>query len=57
MDLGEPKINNNGFLSSINDRSYPCTLQSLLGPDFKVINYGVGGTTVQNQSDSPYTKQ
>lgn len=36
--------------------SYPSQLQRLLGPTYRVLNFGVDGTTVTKRGDSPYWK-
>ncbi|GHU90654.1 hypothetical protein FACS1894155_09290 [Bacteroidia bacterium] len=36
------------------ENSFPGQLQSLLGPKYKVNNYGVGGTTMLRKGNSPY---
>lgn len=44
--------------SGIQDRehdTYPAQLQAMLGADYKVINFGVGGTTAQKEGDKPWT--
>ena len=38
------------------DNSYPGQLQSLLGVNYKVNNYGVSGTTMLRKGNSPYWK-
>ena len=35
--------------------TYPAQLQSLLGTDFQVVNFGVSGTTAQREGDFPWT--
>lgn len=43
---------------TIEDRehdAYPVQLQALLGPDYLVRNFGVSGTTAQNEGDYPWT--
>lgn len=35
-------------------KSYPTRLQSLIGDDFRVYNFGVGGTTVSKNGNYPY---
>ena len=40
--------------SSRNRTSYPARLQELLGNEYQVLNYGVGGTTLALSGDSPY---
>ena len=42
-----------GYLSSCG-LNYPNQLQSLLGEEYKVTNYGVGGTTLLRKADHPY---
>ena len=42
-----------GYLSSCG-LNYPNQLQTLLGPDYHVSNYGVGGTTLLRHADHPY---
>jgi lysophospholipase L1-like esterase len=34
--------------------SYPAQLQKMLGNNYEVTNYGVGGTTMLNKGNSPY---
>src|SRR5919199_1447140 len=34
-------------------QNYPTQLQSLIGPPHKVLNYGVGGSTVLKKGDTP----
>lgn len=36
------------------ENAWPGQLQSLLGPEYKVVNYGVGGTTMLSKGDNPY---
>ncbi|WP_338868222.1 GDSL-type esterase/lipase family protein [Spirosoma sp. SC4-14] len=36
------------------EQTYPYQLQTLIGSPDKVLNYGVGGTTVLKSGDSPY---
>jgi acyl-CoA thioesterase I len=36
--------------------TYPGVLQSILGKDFRVLNYGDGGTTALKSSEKPYWK-
>ncbi|MGI6270181.1 MAG: GDSL-type esterase/lipase family protein [Candidatus Howiella sp.] len=46
--------------SGATDRSttaYPAQLQSLLGDSYDVRNFGLGGTTLMNSTDKPYTAQ
>lgn len=38
-------------------KAYPLQLQELLGSDWKVSNFGVGGTTLLNHGDKPYQKE
>ena len=38
------------------ENSFPGQLQSLLGPEYKVFNYGVSGTTMLKKGDHPYWK-
>lgn len=38
----------------LNEQTYPYQLQTLIGTPDKVLNYGVGGTTVLKKGDSPY---
>ena len=48
------------FGSGAKDRSkesYPAVLQTLLGDDHVVRNFGVGGSTLLRQGDKPYFKQ
>lgn len=40
-----------------NKTAYPAQLQSLLGESYDVRNFGLGGTTLMNATDKPYTKQ
>ena len=43
---------------SIEDRehdSYPAQLQAMLGSSYQVMNYGVSGTTAQQEGDFPWT--
>ena len=42
-----------GYLSSCG-LDYPHQLQTLLGEDYAVTNYGVGGTTLMRKADHPY---
>jgi acyl-CoA thioesterase I len=37
--------------------SYPALLQSMLGDEYQVLNYGVTNRTLQNSGDAPYTKE
>lgn len=34
--------------------SYPVILSRMLGADYKVVNYGVSGVTLQDEGDHPY---
>lgn len=36
------------------ENSFPGQLQSLLGPEYKVFNYGIGGTTMLKKGNYPY---
>lgn len=36
--------------------SYPAQLQALLGEDYQIGNFGVGGATLLNKGDKPYAK-
>lgn len=38
------------------EESYPAQLQTLLGSDYKVINYGASGRTLLDTGDLPYTQ-
>lgn len=45
------------FGSQLKDRSaeaYPAQLQSMLGPSFKVMNFGVSGATLLKNGNKPY---
>ena len=42
-----------GYLSSCG-LNYPNQLQTLLGPSYRVSNYGEGGTTLMRHADHPY---
>lgn len=42
-----------GYLSSCG-QSYPHQLQRMLGPAYRVTNFGVGGTTLLRKGDHPY---
>ena len=42
-----------GYLST-NGGDYPHQLQGVLGPDYKVINFGAGGRTMLKKGDNPY---
>lgn len=47
------------FGSGLKDRareSYPAQLQTLLGPDFEVLNFGVSGATMLKKGNKPYWK-
>ncbi len=35
--------------------TYPAQLQALLGNEYKVVNFGVSGTTAQKEGDFPWT--
>ena len=37
------------------EKNYPVVLQNLLGDSYHVMNFGVSGYCVQNDSDKPYT--
>jgi uncharacterized protein (TIGR03382 family) len=43
-----------GARSSTPAQTYPAQLGVLLGADFQVMNFGVGGTTLLRSGDSPY---
>src|SRR5205807_1443471 len=43
-----------GARSSTPGKTYPAQLGVLLGVDFQVMNFGVGGTTLLRSGDSPY---
>ena len=48
------------FGSGIKDRandSYPAVLGKLLGNDYDVRNFGIGGRTLLNKGDRPYMKE
>lgn len=38
-------------------KSYPAQLQALLGPGYKVGNFGVSGRTLLSKGDHPYVKE
>jgi pimeloyl-ACP methyl ester carboxylesterase len=42
-----------GYLSSCRG-DYPSQLQRMLGPNYRVTNFGVGGTTLLRHADHPY---
>ncbi|MBB2148867.1 GDSL-type esterase/lipase family protein [Pedobacter gandavensis] len=45
------------FGSGLKDRtkeSYPAQLQTLLGPDYEVLNFGVSGATMLKKGNKPY---
>ena len=42
---------------SITEGPYPKNLQSMLGTDYRVGNFGVSGSTVLLNSDKPYMNQ
>lgn len=44
-----------GVADRAND-SYPAQLGKMLGPNWEVRNYGVGGSTLLNSGDKPYSK-
>ncbi len=39
------------------ENAYPAVLQKLLGDAYEVQNFGVGGRTLLNKGDHPYTKE
>jgi lysophospholipase L1-like esterase len=43
-----------GVGSTATDYDYPSLLQELLGPGYKVINFGESGATLLKNGDSPY---
>lgn len=44
-------------LTSPSVDAYPAQLQSLLGSDYEVVNFGVSGSTTRKQGDKPYWNQ
>ncbi|MDG3581053.1 GDSL-type esterase/lipase family protein [Galbibacter pacificus] len=42
------------FIENRDKKSFPSQLQYLLGPKYKVFNYGVNGTTMLKNGDNPY---
>jgi len=43
-----------GACSSSNANTYPSQLQTMLGTNYRVTNYGVSGTTMLKKGDNPY---
>lgn len=54
--VGDSITEGYGLASPAND-AYPAQLQSVLGSDYDVRNFGVSGTTASKQGDKPYWNQ
>ena len=50
-------ITRGALASNPDTKSYPAQLQSILGADFAVKNFGVGGSTLLKKGDKPYWDQ
>src|SRR5438270_834071 len=43
--------------SGLQENTYPLQLQRMLGSNYEVRNFGVGGATLLEQGDKPYIQQ
>lgn len=55
--VGDSITYGSGVLSTRKKDSYPAQLERLLGEDYIVQNYGIGGRTLQNEGDKPYRRE
>lgn len=46
-----------GVLYSRNADSYPAILQTMVGDEFQIINFGHSGRTLQDEGDNPYREE
>lgn len=50
-------ITKGALASNLDTKSYPAQLQNILGIDYTVKNFGVGGSTLLKNGDKPYWEQ
>ena len=50
-------ITKGSYAANLKTKSYPARLQEMLGNEYKVLNFGVGGSTLLKNGNKPYWNQ